>query len=313
MTPDIFINGIMPVFLMIALGYGLKKSGFLPLHVWNPIERLAVYVFYPGFLIPAIWHADLSGLSAGPVSIGVTAAMILSALLGFALKPFLRLSGPTFTSVFQGLIRFNSFVFLPIATAIFGDEALGLAAIAMSALIPLSNMASIMVLARWGELEGDNQPDRSFKAILIRLFTNPIFLSCLIGLFLNATHAPSVPFIDKDLKMLGDAAIPTGLILAGAGLSFGYIFKSPVLVIATSLFKVMVVPLLSWGICRALGGDTLAQGVALCCGAAPCAAVAYVQARHMGGDAALMAGIVALTTSLSLITLPILLWLFHLA
>ncbi|MFT3996803.1 MAG: AEC family transporter [Asticcacaulis sp.] len=312
MTPEVFINGILPVFLLIALGFGLKVSGFLPPSVWGPIERIAVYVFYPGFLIPAIWHADLSGLSAGPISLSVTIAMVLSALLGFGLKPVLRLSGPTYTSVFQGLIRFNSFVFLPIATSIFGPEAVGLAAVAMSALIPLSNMASIMVLARWGEPEGADAVDRSFRGIMARLFTNPIFLSCLIGLGLNALHAPSVPFIEKDLSMLGDAAIPTGLILAGAGLNFGYIRGKPFLVTAVSGFKILIVPLISWGLCRLFGGDHLAQGVALCCGAAPCAAVAYVQARHMGGDAPLMAGIVALTTSLSLITLPLLLWLYNL-
>lgn len=312
MTPDIFINGILPVFLLIALGFGLKVSGFLQPSVWGPIERIAVYVFYPGFLIPAIWHADLSGLSAGPISLAVSTSLALSILIAFALKPVLRLSGPTYTSVFQGLIRFNSFVFLPIATSIFGAQAVGLAAVAMSALIPLSNMASILVLARWGQPEGEDTVDRSFRGVMARLFTNPIFLSCLIGLALNMVRAPSVPFIEKDLKMLGDAAIPTGLILAGAGLNFAYIRSQPVLVVATSAFKVLIVPLISWGLCRLFGGDALAQGVALCCGAAPCAAVAYVQARHMGGDAPLMAGIVALTTSLSLISLPLLLWLYHL-
>jgi len=311
MTPEIFINGILPVFLLIALGFGLKVSGFLPPSVWGPIERIAVYVFYPGFLIPAIWHADLSGLSAGPISLSVTLSMVLSALLGFGLKPVLHLSGPTYTSVFQGLIRFNSFVFLPIATALFGPQAVGLAAVAMSALIPLSNMASILVLARWGEPEGEDTVDRSFMGLMTRLLTNPIFLSCLIGLLFNALRLPSLPFLEKDLKMLGDAAIPTGLILAGAGLNFGYIRARPFLVTAVSGFKILIVPLISWGLCRLFGGDHLAQGVALCCGAAPCAAVAYVQARHMGGDAPLMAGIVALTTSLSLITLPILLWLYH--
>ncbi|MDC7682071.1 AEC family transporter [Asticcacaulis sp. BYS171W] len=311
MSPELFVNGILPVFLLIALGYILKVSGFLAPSVWGPIERIAVYVFYPGFLIPAIWHADLSGLSAGPISLAVTVSFLISAVIGLSLKPILRLSGPTYTSVFQGLMRFNSFVFLPIATAIFGPDAVSLAAVAMSALIPLSNMASILVLARWGEPEGGTN-DRSVRALLGRLFTNPIFLSCLIGLALNFLKVNPVAFIEKDLKMLGDAAIPTGLILAGAGLNFTYIRSKPYLVTTVSMFKIAVVPLISWGLCRLFGGDHLAQGVALCCGAAPCAAVAYVQARHMGGDAPLMAGIVALTTTLSLITLPILLWLYHL-
>ncbi len=55
------IAGVLPVFLMIALGYGLRKSGFLPDEAWRPIEKLSINIFYPSFLIPAIWHADLAG------------------------------------------------------------------------------------------------------------------------------------------------------------------------------------------------------------------------------------------------------------
>lgn len=313
MTFATILNGIVPVFLLISLGYGLKKSGFLPLPIWPPIEKFAVYVLYPGFLIPAIWHADLAGFSAGPVSLGVLGAVAVASIVGFALKPVLRLPGPTFTSVFQGLMRFNSFVFIPVAAGIFGDQVMTLAAIAISALIPASNMICILVLARWGEPEGQTQPDKSPLGMAKTLLTNPIFASCLIGLAFNALNVPAIPFVETSLSMLGEAAIPTGLILAGAGLSFSYIYRKPVLVSAVSLFKVLIMPILAWSICRALGGDLMAQGVALTCGAAPCAAAAYVQARHMGGDAPLMAGIVAMTTTLSAITLPLLLWLFHLA
>lgn len=310
------LNGIVPVFLLIALGYGLKKSGFLPLPVWPPIEKFAVYVLYPGFLIPAIWHANLSEFSAGPISFGVLGATAIACMVGFALKPVLRLPGPTFTSVFQGLMRFNSFVFIPVAAGIFGNQAMTLAAVAISALIPFSNMISILILAQWGEPEGPDgaivKPDRSPLGMAKTLVTNPIFASCLIGLTLNLLKAPSIPFAEKSLRMLGEAAIPTGLILAGAGLSFSYIYRKPMLVSAVSLFKVLAMPMLAWFICRLLGGDPMAQGVALACGAAPCAAAAYVQARHMGGDAPLMAGIVAMTTTLSAVCLPLLLWLFHL-
>jgi predicted permease len=304
---DVIINGIVPVFLLIALGYGLKKSNFLPVGAWPPISSFAIYVLYPGWLIPAVWHADLTDFSTGPVSFGVLGAVAVATGVGFGLKPVLRLGGPTFTSVFQGLMRFNSFVFVPVAAAIFGAKANGLASIAISALIPASNMVCILVLAQWGEPDA-GQPDRSPWGLVKTLVTNPIFASCLIGLCLNIAHAPSAPVIDKPLLMLGQAAIPTGLILAGAGLSFSYIVRKPFLVSLVSLFKVLVMPILAYAICRGLGGDRLAQGVALACGAAPCAAAAYVQARHMGGDAPLMAGIVAMTTTLSAVTMPLLLW-----
>jgi len=314
---DVIVNGIVPVFLLIVLGYGLKKSNFLPVGAWPPISTFAVYVLYPGWLIPAVWHADLTGVSTGPVSFGVLGAVAAATITGFALKPLLKLSGPTFTSVFQGLMRFNSFVFVPVAAAIFGPRANGIAGVAISALIPASNMVCILVLAQWGEPEANPEnpgrtSDRSPWGLFKTVVTNPIFASCMIGLLLNFLHAPSLPLIDKPLTMLGQAAIPTGLILAGAGLSFSYIVRKPFLVTLVSLFKVLVMPLLAYAICRALGGDKLAQGVALACGAAPCAAAAYVQARHMGGDAPLMAGIVALTTTISAVTMPLLLWLLGL-
>ena len=54
----------------------------------------------------------------------------------------------------------------------------------------------------------------------------------------------------------------------------------------------------------------MAQGLALLAGASPGAAASYVMARQMGGDAPLMAGVVALTTVVSAFTIPILLALF---
>ncbi|HEX7800344.1 MAG TPA: AEC family transporter [Asticcacaulis sp.] len=311
MSAAAILSGLLPVFLLIALGYGLRKSKFLAETAWRPIEIFAVYVLYPGFLVPAIWHADLSGPSAGPVGAAILITIAISAGLGLALKPVLRLSGPTYSSVFQGLIRFNSFVFIPAATAIFGPKAMSLAAVAVSALIPLTNLLSILALAHWGEPEGGGG-ERPPLHLLRVIISNPIFAACLLGLALNLIRAPGVPPLEKALTMLGEAAIPTGLILAGAGLSFGYVARQPWLTAGTAIYKTLIMPVICWGICRALGGDSLAQGVALCCGAAPSAAAAYVLARHMGGDAPLMAGVIALTTILSAAAMPLLLIAFHL-
>jgi malonate transporter and related proteins len=306
------LNGIVPVFSLIVIGFLLKSNNFLPPNLWAPIERFAVYVLYPGFLIPAIWHADLNATAALPITGGVLGALLIAIIIAFSLRPVLKLSGPTFTSVFQGMMRFNSFIFIPVVSAIYGPQVMSIAAVAISFLIPTSNMVSILVLAKWGEPESGIKPDRSFKGMSLTLLTNPIFASCLLGLTLNLLHAPDVPMFSVTLTMLGQAAIPTGLIMAGAGLSFAYIAAEPKLVLFVSVFKTVALPILSWGICMLLGGDKLAQGVAVACGSAPCAAVAYVQARALGGDAPMMAGVVALTTILSGLSLPLLLWLFQL-
>ncbi|RZJ38408.1 MAG: AEC family transporter, partial [Brevundimonas sp.] len=144
------LAGILPVFSLIAIGYGLRKSDFLPDATWRPIEKLSINLLYPGFLIPAIWNADLSGGSAGAAAGAAVTAVLIVGACALLAKPFLKIEGPAYTSVFQGVIRWNSFVFLPVIQVTFGAEGLALAAVMIASIIPVTNIACVAVLARWG-------------------------------------------------------------------------------------------------------------------------------------------------------------------
>lgn len=302
------IAGILPVFVLIALGYGLRKSDFLPDAAWRPIEKLSINWLYPGFLVPAIWHADLSGGSA-PAAAGAAVVSILIVTAGALLvKPFLTIEGPAYTSVFQGVIRWNSFVFLPVIQSAYGERGLALAAVMIACIIPVTNIACVAVLARWGADQRGVRPLALLKAML----ANPILMACLLGLALNFARVPRLPGISETLDLLGAGALPLGLIVAGAGLSFAEVARRKWTIGAVSVVKLGIMPALMWGLCVLFGGDELAQGLALLCGAAPGAAASYMLARQMGGDAPLMAGIIALTTVGSAVMIPILLAVFHL-
>lgn len=301
--------GIVPVFVLIAIGYGLRKSDFLPDATWRPIEKLSINLLYPGFLIPAIWHADISGGGAGAAgAAAVTTVLIISAITLLA-KPLIRLEGPSYTSVFQGVIRWNSFVFLPVIQAVYGPDGLALAAVVIAAMIPVTNILCVIVLVRWGA----DQRAMSPLSLIVAILSNPILIACLVGLALNFARVPRLPGLSDTLELIGAAALPLGLIVAGAGLSFAEVARRRWTVGAVSVVKLVVTPPVMWGLCVLYGGDATAQGIALLCGAAPGAAASYMLARQMGGDAPLMAGVVALTTVGSAASIPILLALFHLA
>lgn len=301
------ILGIAPVFVLIAIGYGLRKSGFLPDAAWRPIEKLSINLLYPGFLVPAIWSADLSGASAGPAGGAAVLSVAVVAVLALLAKPMIRVDGPAYTSVFQGVIRWNSFVFLPVVQSLFGAEGLAVAAVMIACIIPVTNIACVAVLARWGADQRGVSPSALLKAMV----RNPILMACLIGLLFNFAGVPPFPVLARILDLLGGAALPLGLIVAGAGLSFAEVMRRRVTVLWVSGVKLLVMPFLMWGVCRLLGGDQLAQALALLCGATPGAAASYMLARQMGGDAPLMAGVIALTTVGGAATMPILLMLFH--
>jgi predicted permease len=203
-------------------------------------------------------------------------------------------------------VRWNSFVFLPVVVAVFGRDGLATAAVVIGALVPVINVMSVLVLAQWGAGQGGG-----WRLAGRALARNPIILSCAAGLALNMLRVPTFG-VDDALGLLGDGALPLGLLVAGAGLNFAAAAARPVTIGIVCAVKLLLMPVLMWGLCRAFGGDQLAQGVALACGSAPGAAAAYGLARQMGGDAPLMAGIVAFTTLASVVTIPLLLLLFRL-
>lgn len=300
--------GVLPVFAVIALGWALKASRFIPVESWPPIERITYFVFYPGFLMPAVWKADFSSLSAGPLGIATVGGVSIVAVGVLAVRPLLKgIDGPAFTSVFQGALRWNTFVFLPLAALVFGPAGASLGAMVMGALIPAINVMCVLVMSRWGHGQ-----DGQVRGALIGLARNPVLWGCGVGALFNLLHVPKVEVVMNALGLLSDAALAMGLVTAGAGLSFAYVRRRQGLIAAVSAVKLLVLPVIMWSLCRLAGGDETARGVALLVGSAPGAAASYVLARQMGGDAPLMAGVVAFTTAASLVTIPLLLMVFHL-
>ena len=296
------LTGVVPVFAMIALGWGLKWRAFLDDDGWRAVERLTYFVFYPAFLIPAVWRADFAGGAAGPVALGTVGAAMVVAGMTVLAKPALKIGDPAFTSVFQGVIRWNGFVFLPVAGAVFGPTGLGIAAVAFGVLAPALNVVCVLVLARWGAGQGGG-----WRLALSSLARNPIIWACAIGAALNLAGVPRPELVMGESELMGPGAIALGLITAGAGLSFRYAASRPVLMVTVTVIKLILLPMGMYWLTGVLGGDRMAQGLALLAGASPGAAASYVMARQMGGDAPLMAGVVALTTVVSAFTIPILL------
>ncbi len=148
----VVVAALLPVFLLIVLGFILKRSLMRLETQWNGLERLTYFVLFPTLLIQTLVKADLSKV---PVA-GVGGALFLSALamslLCLALRPlFLRLEidGPAFTSIFQGATRWQTYVALAVCSNLFGETGLALASVAIVALIPLINVLSVWVLAQY--------------------------------------------------------------------------------------------------------------------------------------------------------------------
>jgi predicted permease len=97
------------------------------------------------------------------------------------------------------------------------------------------------------------------------------------------------------------------MLCVGAALTWrSHPFAVRALAVST-IAKLVALPLAAAGMCHLFGIDGVAAAVAVLIQGLPAAASAYVLARRMGGDAALMSSITAGQTVIALVTLPLML------
>ncbi len=287
------VLGLAPIFLLIMMGYGLKRSGRLPDIFWQYAERLTYFVFFPALMINNIARADLSGIDILPMATALIVPIFAVTALALAIRPLLAADGPTFTSMIQGNIRPNTYVGIAAAFAMFGEPGLTLTALALVCCVPTVNIISVTALVRFASPPGTRF---QWRRAVWPIVTNPLIISPLVGVIFNAAGIGSPPVLGPLLDFLGRAALPIGLMAVGAGLDLAAVRPAGRLVAVTLAIKLALVPFLTFLMCRALGLDAVTTAVSVTYAALPVSASSYVLARQLGGNAELMAGIITATT-----------------
>lgn len=208
-------------------------------------------------------------------------------------------SGPAYTSVLQGAVRFNSFVGLAVMYQLFGAEGLTLCTVIVAATVPLVNVLCVLALVKHGQTDG--QPKTS---VLRSILTNPLIVACLAGGIWNALGLPLGTALETTLKAMGQAAIVLGLMVVGGSLEFTEARAQAGPVLLSSAIKFIGLPLLTAGLCLLFDLRGTPAQCLIFFEALPTATSSYILARQLGGDARLMSSIVTFQTVLALIALP---------
>ena len=299
----VVISALLPVFLLIVLGFVLKRSLMRLDTQWHGLERLTYYVLFPTLLIQTLVKADLSSVPVAGVGGALFLAALVMSLLCLALRPLFsrwNVDGPAFTSIFQGATRWQTYVALAVSSNLFGQMGLALASVAMVAIIPLVNVLSVWVLAQYASPE---KPP--IRAIVSTVVQNPLIWACAIGLAVNVTQLP-LPKVWHDVaEALGRSSLGIGLLVTGAGLHLEGLFRPSLAASIAVFLKLIVMPVLAVALALSFGISGPGLVIVAVCSAVPTSSSAYVMARQMGGDAPLLAQIIALQTILAAITMPI--------
>ncbi len=296
---------LLPVFLLIALGAVLKRTGFPGDDAWPPLERLVYFVLFPPLLFHTIVTANLEQGEALRLAAAFLVAIGAMAVILLALRPVLPVTGAAFSSMFQGAIRWNSYVALAVIAALLGQHGVALAAVAFAAMVPLVNVLSVLVITRYA-----GEAPAAGRAIARAILLNPLIIACLLGLAFAMLQVPLPTFFLDMLKSMGAATIPLGLLAVGAALDFDHMRASTLSTSVTVVLKLLLMPALMYAACLICGVEGAARTVAIVCAAVPPASSAYILARQLGGDHLLMATLITVLTLVSVVTIPLALTLF---
>ena len=299
----VVISALLPVFLLIVLGFILKRSLMRLETQWHGLERLTYYVLFPMLLVQTLVKADLSKVPVAGVGGALLLSALLMSLLCLALRPILSrwdIDGPAFTSIFQGATRWQTYVALAVSGNLFGETGLALASVAMVAIIPLVNVLSVSVLAHYASPE-----KQSVRAIVMTVVKNPLIWACVIGLAVNVTHLPLPKIWHEVAEALGRSSLGIGLLVTGAGLQLQGMFRPSLAASVTVFLKLILMPVLAIALAMWFGISGSSLVIVAACSAVPTSSSAYVMARQMGGDAPLLAQIITLQTILAAVTMPV--------
>jgi predicted permease len=299
---------LLPVFIVILVGFALRRSGVIGEAQWAGLDQLCYFVLFPAIIFKEIASADFTGVPvlqmAGAMVLAVCVMIGLLVALNRPLMAGLGMSGPQFTSLVQGAARWHTFIAFAIIPLQFGPAALSLGAVSAAAMTPLLNILCVIVMARFAA-----EAKLSARKLLLSIIRNPFVFSSLGGVAWQVSGLELPGMALQVLDMIGRGALGLALLTVGAGLRLGDAISSWPPVATAVVLKLLAMPLIMAGMLILMGVEGQAFAVAMLCAAVPTGSGAYVLARQMGGDAPMVANMLTLQVIAAAVTIPLVLYL----
>jgi len=290
---------LLPIFLLIALGYFFKRIKFPNEEFWQYADKFTYYVLFPSLLVYKLSTASLENIDGFNFILTALLTILMVTIILMIIDKFaFFFEGAAFTSVYQGSIRFNTYVFLALTDAIYGDGGLVLAALLMTFLIPSINVFCIGIFSMYASSD-----KVTFVSLIKSIVKNPLIIACVIGGALNYYGITLVAPLEKTLAILSSAALPLGLLSVGVGLHIAHIKEVKLELFSAVFIKLALFPVIIFSMALSLGITGLPLLILTLFGAMPTASSAYILARELGGDLKLMSAIITVQTLLSIFSI----------
>lgn len=294
---------VLPVFLVIGLGFCLRWTGLVDSGFILQLNRLIYFIALPALLFYKIAVADFFASFNGLLLIVMLASVFLAFLFSYGYAALRGYAPEVRGSFCQGAFRGNlAYIGLAIVFNAFGEKGLAAAGILLGFMVPFFNFLAIIAL-----LLPHRHKEQEMGALfwLRQLGYNPLIIASFAGILWSFLKLPLPQVLDRTLDIVTGMALPLALLAIGASFSLtrlrGDLSKA---VIAVSI-KIVWLPLFTAIAlqCFGIGGRDLAIGVIFA--GTPTATAAYIMAQQMQGDAELSGSIIMLSTIFSIFSYTI--------
>ncbi|ATE61989.1 AEC family transporter [Thauera sinica] len=280
-----------PIFVILALGVALRRTGMLSNGFVDSGSKLVFTIGLPSLLFLSIARTRIGETANLPlIAFGLATTLVAFVVLEWLASRYVHPEQDRGVMV-QGAFRSNmGIIGLAYMVNAYGEAGLVAASLYVGLVTILFNVLSVVTLSR--SLHRSQGVRRMAKGIA----TNPLIIGILLALPVSWLQLPLPPVALQSVEYCADMTLPLALLCTGASLDFRSLRLELRSALLASGSKLVGMPLLFTlgGIAAGFRGIEL--GVLLLMSSAPTAAASYAMVRAMGGNAALAANIVALTT-----------------
>ena len=292
------LNVVLPLFLIMAVGYLLRRIGLLDDTVLPKLNSLVFKAFLPMMLFNNIYHSDLeSMMNPKLILTAVVSILVIFGVLCLVI-PRIEKDGPRRGAMVQGIFRSNYIIFgVPIVSGVFGEQGLGVVSILSAFAIPLFNVLSVVALEIFSH--GTVNKNRIVKGIV----TNPLIIASLLGVVFLLAGIPIPTPVEEALADMSAIATPLGLVSLGGFFKFAdtkRYLKQLIIVVAGRLVVCPAIFLPVFVSMGFRGVDLMALATMM---GAPIAVSSFIMAQQQGADADLAGQAVVYTALVSIFTM----------
>lgn len=298
------LNATVPIFLVMIIGWVIKKIGIIDDHFANVANKYVFKVALPVLLFRDLSSADFT--SQFNLSF-VLYCMIVTTVMfsGIWIVTELVMKDNSMKGAFvQASFRSSAAILgMAFIQNMYSDT--GMAPLMIVAAVPLFNIFSVIVLTfkANGNDTGNTPGMANIKKACINIAKNPIIIGIVLGFISSLLGIKYCAIINKTIANIAQTATPIALICIGAGFEGRKAIKKIKHTIIATFIKLVGLAAIFLPIAIFMGFRNQELVAILIMLASPSTVTCYVMAKGMDNDEVLSSSIIVLTTLLSSVTL----------